>query len=677
MNADEKVNILLVDDQPAKLLSYEVILSELNENLVKAQSAKEALQHLLQVNVAVVLIDVCMPEMDGFELAEMIRKHPRCDETSIIFVSAVYQSDFDRLRGYGCGAVDYVQVPVVPEVLRAKVGVFADLYRKTEQLRQLNNELERRVAERTAELVASTSSLRESEEKFRSTFECNMIPMGVWTNGVITEANDALLELVGCSRQDLAAGHVNWPEASSPNDAALNERFWDEISTKGVGLPSERLLRHKNGRHIHILFGGASFGNHKEQGVFFAMDLTERKQVEEDKARLLESERLARTLAERANRLKDEFLATLSHELRTPINAVLGWVQLLTRGKLDAASVEHGLGVIERGVRTQVQLIDELLDVNRITSGKFQINDEPVDLAAVFKAAVETILPQAKEKGIAVTSHGDLTGAVVRGDATRLQQVFWNLLANSTKFTPSGGRIETRTERIGDQVHLTVSDTGQGINPDFLPHIFERFRQADSSTTRRHGGLGLGLAIAKYIVELHRGSITAESNGEGLGSRFTVTLPLQHASNQTACAAPSCDENMGDADLAGVRVLIVDDDPATREIVSRTLQEYAAEVLTATCGDEALRALADWRPDLLVCDIGLPDKDGYALIGEIRRCPKSGGIPALALTAYTRPEDRTKAFKAGYNAYLPKPVIPQQLVRALTQLASRGTATLG
>jgi PAS domain S-box-containing protein len=674
MRSDEKVNILLVDDQPGKLLSYEIILAELGENLIKASSAKEALQHLLKTDVAVVLVDACMPEMDGFELAEMIRKHPRCDNTSIILVSAIYLSDFDRLRGYGAGAVDYVPVPIVPELLRAKVSIFADLFRKTQQLSRLNSELERRVEERTAALEASTARLRASEAKFRRTFECNMVPMGEWTReGLIAEANDALLRLLGYDREDLHAGRIRWRgHASGKNgdgegEGDSDELFWSEIISHGVGPPHERSLTDKQGRSIPILFGGASFDADAERGVFFAVDLSDRKRADEDRTRLLESEREARGAAEEANRLKDEFLATLSHELRTPINAVLGWVQLMNRGSLDADSTQEGLRAIDRGVRTQVRLIDELLDVNRVESGKFRISEDTIDLAAVLTSAIDTIAPEANEKGIALIRRGDFGALMLRGDGTKLQQVFWNLLSNATKFTPAGGRIEIQVEHRGTSVRVVVSDTGQGIRRDFLPKVFDRFRQGDSSITRKHGGLGLGLAIAKCIVQMHGGTIEAHSDGEQRGARFVVSLPVR-----TTPLGPMPTETpratVG-ADLAGIRVLIVDDDASTRDIVSRTLREDGAATRVAEGADEAMAVLESWLPDVMVCDLGMPVKDGYAMMREMRALPHVANIPAIALTAYTRPDDRARALAVGYNVHLAKPVNPLELAEAVFKLA--------
>jgi len=668
MNDNDKVNILMVDDQPAKLMSYEAVLADLNENLIKAETAGDALQTLLKLDVAVVLLDVCLPDINGFELAEMIRKHPRCEKTSIILVSAVYLSDFDRLRGYGCGAVDYVPVPIVPELLRAKVSVFAELYRKSEQLSKLNLELERRVSERTAALEASTANLRVSEGKFRRTFECNMIPMGVWgPAGTVTEANDALLKLIDRSREDVAAGRIHWRDISPPCDRAHDNAFFDDIAVRGVGSAYEKEFLDSDGRHIPILCGGASFEHPADGGVFFAVDLSQQRAAEAERAQLLESEQLARTAAEAANRLKDEFLATLSHELRTPISAVLGWVQLLKRGSVDAATLDEGLRVIESGVKTQVRLIDELLDVNRIASGKLRIGNEAVDLARVLGAAVETIKPDTDAKEISIRQMGDPAGICLQGDATRLQQVFWNLLANAKKFTPRGGRIEARVECAGPHVQVTIADTGQGIKPEFLPHVFERFRQADSTTTRDHGGLGLGLAIAKHLVELHGGSIRAESDGIGLGARFIVTLPL--AKVHVEADASRSNRHLPPNELDGIRVLIVDDDQAGREIVARTLAEYAATARAVASAEVALEVFEDWCPDVLVCDIAMPQKDGYSLMREIRTLQSGGNIPSIALTAHTRGIDRTRALSAGFNAYLQKPIDMQELVLTISRLA--------
>lgn len=672
MTGNGKVNILLVDDQPAKLLSYEAILCELKENLIKAGSAKEALQHLLKTDVAVMLVDACMPEMDGFELSEMIRKHPRCKRTSIILVSAIYLSDFDRLRGYDCGAVDYVPVPIVPEVLRAKVSVFADLYRKTDDLQRLNAELEERVAQRTAELEASNASLRENEECLRSIVDTAVDAIIVIDDrGRIESLNAATERMFGYRLEEMRGRNVSMLMPPPYHDE--HDRYLSNYLTTGVkkiiGIGREVLGRRKNGDIFPIELAVSEMLVHgRTRFTGIVRDVTERKNAEKERSRLLENEREARASAEQANRLKDEFLATLSHELRTPINAVLGWAQLIRRTQFDRETTEQGLEVIERGVRSQTQLIDDLLDVSRIISGKLTIEEDDVDLSAVVQAAIDAILPTARDKGLTLDAVIEKEGATLRGNAARLQQVFLNLLSNAIKFTPADGRVDVRLERIGDQLRVTVADSGQGIRADFLPHVFERFRQADSSITRRHGGLGLGLSIARHLVACHRGAIRAESDGEGRGARFVVTLPMASAPPAAVRALPA--EKKPPESLGDVCALIVDDDPDTREIVARTLVDFGAQARIANSAYDALRLLRQWRPDILVCDIGMPGKDGYTLIGEVRAMAGLEKVPALALTAYTRAEDRARALEAGYNEHMAKPINPLELVLAVASLVN-------
>jgi signal transduction histidine kinase len=404
------------------------------------------------------------------------------------------------------------------------------------------------------------------------------------------------------------------------------------------------------------------------------------RRVEAERMSLLEREQAARAEAERASRAKDEFIATLSHELRTPLNSVLGWARLLRTGKLDAAGVAQAVEAIERGATTQAQIVDDLLDVSRIVRGALRLDVRPVDLAPVIAAAVDTVRPaaQAREMEIAVV-HG--APGPVAGDPGRLQQVVWNLLANAIKFTPPGGRVEVRTEGVVDGVQISVSDNGKGIPREFLPHLFERFRQADSSTTRAHGGLGLGLAIVRHLVEAHGGTVGAESPGPGLGSVFTVRLPLaapprprtRTGESMAVVAQPPQPGPAAGPSLASLRVLVVDDDPDTREAVRRLLEQAGAEVASAGSAEEALEALQRAPPDVLVSDIAMPGRDGYDLIRQVRLlAPERGGrVPAAALTAFTQLEHRREALVAGYQAWLPKPIEPTALTEAVARLAGR------
>ncbi|HYO63822.1 MAG TPA: ATP-binding protein [Pyrinomonadaceae bacterium] len=399
--------------------------------------------------------------------------------------------------------------------------------------------------------------------------------------------------------------------------------------------------------------------------------LSEREQAERERDLLLVREREARAEAEAANRIKDEFLATLSHELRTPLVAIIGWADLLRSGRLKEEARAQALETIERSALAQSQLINELLDVSRIITGKLLLNTEELDLASVVGAAVEVMRPAANAKNIAIRQRCEPGAAVVSGDAARLQQVVWNLLANAVKFTPKGGRVEVAAECSDSHVTLSVSDTGRGISAEFLPHVFDRFRQADSTTTRRHGGLGLGLAIVRHLVELHGGTVTAESPGEGLGTTFSVSLPLA-AGHVVASKAAACVREAGGEGgqvLGGVRVLVVDDEADTRAVISAVLAESGAEVHACDSTREALAELERWTPDVIMSDIGMPGEDGYALMREVRSRARASSIPAAALTAYARDEDRRLAYAAGFQKHLAKPVRSAELVNAVASLA--------
>ena len=403
----------------------------------------------------------------------------------------------------------------------------------------------------------------------------------------------------------------------------------------------------------------------------------DRRRGEEERTRLEAAERAARGEAERAERAKDEFIATVSHELRTPLNAVLGWARLLRLGKLDPAATSRAVETIERSAQAQAQIVDDLLDVSRLVKGELRLDVRPVELVPVIEAAIDAVRPAANARGVSIATVLMPRAGPVSGDPGRIQQIVWNLLSNAVKFTPSGGRVEVRLEQEGGEVVIRVRDTGAGIAGAFLPHVFERFRQEDSSSTRVHGGLGLGLAIVRHLVEAHGGSVAAASEGPGRGATFTLRFPLSPA--RTRRAAPPAEARAPDGARAGfatldrVRVLVVDDDPDTVEVVRQVLESAGAQVTSAATAQEALAALSARPPDVLLSDLGMPDEDGYALIRKVRSLDpaRGGSVPAAALTAYTRSEDRREALLAGFQVYLPKPVEPAELTAAVARLAGR------
>jgi len=399
----------------------------------------------------------------------------------------------------------------------------------------------------------------------------------------------------------------------------------------------------------------------------------------EERSRLLSSENVARREAERANRLKDEFLATISHELRNPLNAILGWAHMMRLGKLNEANTDRAVETIYRNAKSQSQLVADLLDVSRIISGKLRLDVRTVDLLSIVNAAIDSIRPAADAKSIRLQTMLDPAAGPISGDADRLQQIVWNLLTNAVKFTPKGGRIQVKLQRIDSHVEIVVSDSGVGISKEFLPYVFDRFRQADASTTRIHGGLGLGLSIVHQLVDLHGGSVAVQSEGEGKGSTFTITLPFVGVISQNEAEAihPTQSEEIPSFDglpsLEGLKVLVVDDEADTRELIGEVLKECGSEVIITRSAAEALEALEQHKPDILISDLGMPDEDGYSLIEKIRALPseRGGNIPAAALTAYARAEDRMRVLRSGFQFHLPKPVDSAELVTVVASLAGR------
>ena len=677
MSSRKPVNILLVDDQPAKLLSYETILAELQENLIRAGSGKEALDLLLKKDIAVVLIDVCMPELDGFELASMIRSHPRFQSTAIILVSGVFIEDVDRLRGYDSGAVDYVAVPIVPGLLRAKVAIFADLFRKTQELEGVNRELEQRVAERTAKIESAAARLRESEERLRLVLTAGGIQGWTWN---IRKSEITWLAPLGES-ENVYQSFAEFLNAVHPDDRPGIRNAFNRALQGAEEYIAE--FRMSAGEEEQWWLGrGTVLHDSSGQPISIAginINMTAQKRTEKERTLLLKDAEDARKEAEQANQLKDEFLATLSHELRTPLNAITGWAHMLRSGGLDRPTQFKALETINRNALLQTQLISDILDVSRITSGKLRLDLNPVDLAMVVQAALDTIRPAADAKNIRINSDICELGPI-SGDPARLQQVVWNLLSNAVKFAPMNGQVEIRLESKDSEVDLTVQDDGPGIRPDFLPHMFEPFRQSDSSSTRAHHGLGLGLSIVRHLVEMHGGRVLARNREDRSGAILKATLPLQ--AHSAASASDSAGAVEAEADgatwlhpgpsLKGLRIVVVDDEADAREVVALLLNRCGAEVRVAASAREAFEFVRRELPDAIIADIEMPDEDGYALLRKIRALPpeRGGQTPALALTAYAGPQDRIKAAEAGFGMHVAKPVQPPELVRAIAGLCS-------
>jgi PAS domain S-box-containing protein len=500
-------------------------------------------------------------------------------------------------------------------------------------------------------------------------------------DGRFLYANRPLLDLWGLTLAQ-AAGK-NFFDLKYPDELAakLQRQIQHVIETKQI-LTDETPYTSSSGSggfYEYIFSPVLGPGGEVEAVAGCTRDITEKKRLADEREHLLAAERSARAEAERTSHIKDEFLATLSHELRTPLNAILGWTQILMTGDRNEADLDKGLSTIARNARAQTQIIEDLLDMSRIISGKVRLDVQRIDLAAAVIAAVETTRPAADAKGVRVQTVLDPHAGPVSGDQNRLQQVFWNLLTNAIKFTPRGGRVQVLLERINSHLQVSVIDTGEGMSADFLPHVFDRFRQADASTTRRHGGLGLGLSIVKQLIELHGGSVTVKSDGPQRGSTFVVNLPLTvvhadlepEAERRHSRAAPAPGSLVEPcARIDGVRVLVVDDEPDARGLIKRVLDECDAVVTIAGSANDALQLLQRGKFDVLLSDIGMPAEDGYSLIRRVRALhPDHGGrTPAIALTAYARAEDRVKAVTAGFQHHLTKPVEPSELIAMIASV---------
>jgi PAS domain S-box-containing protein len=671
MPSAPKVNILLVDDRPENLMALEAVLEPLHQNLVKANSGEEALRCLLDQDFAVILLDVQMDKMDGFETATLIRQRERSRNTPILFLTAFSTSDAFVFKGYALGAVDYLFKPIDSTILTAKVTVFVDLFKKTLEVKQ-----------QAAQLALINAELKTSEEKFRSLSAC--APVGIFlldNTGRCTYTNPNTQAIWGFKTQE--SWEEEWAKSIYPEDRDRVISEWSRCTNTTIQYADEFRIYTPDGTLRWVCVRTSPMlSEHKQLlgHVGTIEDITERKQAEAMQEKMLR-EQIARAEAETANRMKDEFLAILSHELRTPLNSILGWAKLLRSRKFDESVIARALETIERNAQSQSRLIEDILDVSKIIQGKLRLSVQPVNLIDLIQTVEETLRPLADAKAIQLETKIETLNALVSGDPERLQQIVWNLLSNAIKFTPDGGRVEMRLCIVNSPpkstkyVQIQVIDTGVGIPKNFLPYVFDRFRQADSSTTRSHGGLGLGLTIVSHLIELHQGSIYAYSEGEDKGATFTINLPLLNSPEfQVLSTEPVSNQNAlptNNSALSGIKVLIVEDHFDTLEYIKMVLEQSQAKVIAIASVNEAIEYLEDFSPDVILSDIAMPGEDGYQFIRWLRDKEQNQErkTPAIALTAYARVEDRQRAMEEGFQMYLSKPVEPNDLVMAIAKLA--------
>lgn len=524
------------------------------------------------------------------------------------------------------------------------------------------------------------SRLRISELRYRRLFEAardGILILDAVTLR-ITDVNPFMTELLGYSHAEFL-GKELW-EIGLFSDKEASQKAFKELQRTGYLRYEDLPLQATNGKLRDVEFVSNVYEEDSDQVIQCNIrDITDRKRAEKERTLLLAAAQSARAEADSANGVKDEFLATLSHELRTPLTSILGWSQLLTDGKLDKQQTARAIETIARNARAQGRLIDELLDISRIMTGKLCLDLRAVKLAPLIQAVVDDVRPAADARSINLEAAFNSDIGPILGDPHRLQQIVWNLLANAIKFTPKGGDVRVRLERNDSHALITVNDSGQGIATELLPHVFERFRQADSSNTRSNGGLGLGLSIVRQLVELHRGTVTAESSGENAGTTFRVMLPLpslHEVPNAAEKTGPRNERNSpttGQHSLSGLRVLVVDDEWDTRELVAAVLTTCGAEVVSVGSATEALDQMERQRFDLLISDIGMPEMNGYDLISRIRQLGEEhgGGTPAMALTAYAGIDDRKRVLAAGYEMHIPKPFVAAELISAAIFLSER------
>jgi PAS domain S-box-containing protein len=660
-----KTTILNVDDFEPGLYAKSRTLRLAGFEVYEAMTGEEALRLTHEIMPQLVLLDVHLPDASGIEICKRIKTDPSIDSILVIQTSATFTEVRDRVRGLEGGADAYLTEPIEAEELIANIRAILRL-----------REAEQQVREREAWLKTVMSSIGDA-----------VITTDL--GGRVTSINPVAQEMVGWTEAE-AEGQPLMDVFRIINEQTRQPSENPVVGSMGegpsVGLPNHALLVARGGRESPVDGSAAPIKDERGNviGVVLTFhDITERKRMEKAREQLLRYEQearreaeVARRRAEEASRSKDEFLATVSHELRTPLNHIIGWVTMLRSGNLQPDKTQKAFDTIERNVRAQGRLIDDLLDVTRIISGKLLIEPRPIEIAKVVEAAAESISPVAEAKGVNFKTTIAPEAGMVSGDPDRLQQAIGNLLSNAVKFTPEGGHVELRLTRLNSQIEITVSDDGQGINPEFLPYVFDRFRQQDASTVRQHGGLGLGLAIVRHLVELHGGSVRVQSEGEGSGATFTINLPsLTQATPSEEARRSSVigEPYAGLPSLNGVRVLLVDDLAEARELITFALVNKGAEVKTASSSAEGLSTLGEWRPDVIISDLAMPGEDGYTFIRKVRKLSEDSGgrTPAATLTAYVGSKEYLKSLEAGYQAHITKPVEWDELIIVVASLAGR------
>ncbi|ODH01558.1 hybrid sensor histidine kinase/response regulator [Nostoc sp. KVJ20] len=655
--SEPRVTILHVDDNEANRYVVTRILQNAGFSVVEAANGATGLEAVAKFQPDLVILDVQLPDISGFEVCRQIKANPETAFIPVLHLSASFVQSQDKAEGLDSGADAYLVQPVEPIELLATLRSLLRIRRAEE---------------------AALSSAREWQITFDSMNDGVSLVDG---EGIIMRCNRAMMqlfnkpshEILGYAHNELMGAKLGIGDGTcfrrakqSHQREILEFQFQERWFAKTIDP---------------VLDGDGTLTG----AVFILSDITERKRAEallhEQNDRLNQlmiSLQQQTEQAEQANRIKDEFLAVLSHELRSPLNPILGWARILQKSHQDAAKTQYALESIERNAKLQAQLIEDLLDVSRILQGKLNLNTVPVGLNSTIKAALETVRLAAEAKSIQIQTMFEPNVGPVLGDSGRLQQVVWNLLSNAIKFTSPGGRVEVRLETIKDEVdthaaeytQITVSDNGRGISAEFLPYVFDYFRQADGTTTRKFGGLGLGLAIVRHLVELHGGTVHADSPGEGQGAVFKVKLPL--IATSTLNQVNTADRDRSDLNLNGLQTLLVDDDRDSREFIAFVLEQYGAQVTEADSAHDALSNLMQAKFDLLISDIGMPDMDGYTLIRQIRnQSPDQGGeIPAIALTAYAGEIDRQQALAAGFQHHISKPIELEVLIQAILTIVT-------